>query len=275
MDRTNWQWGKSPINILMLGIVYKGIAIPIYWTLLDKKGNSDTEERIQLIQKFINQFGKKCIAGIFGDREFIGGDWFAWMIKENIPFWMRIKKNFLTTDSRGRPVQVKTLFRGLQPMQEYSIYDKRNVMRADVYLSGLKLSNGDLRIVATLESPAMAISQYALRWEIETLFSCLKGRGFNFEDTHLINLERIQKLMGVLAIAFCWAHKTGEWLHEILPIKIKTHGRRAISLFRYGLDYLIDMFINIQFKPKNFKNFLRIIKSTNPNWEDLYEEVIF
>ncbi|MEQ1312784.1 hypothetical protein ABLU09_15455, partial [Acinetobacter sp. XH1639] len=26
---------------------------------------------------------------------------------------------------------------------------------------------------------ASAIRDYALRWEIETLFSCLKGRGFN------------------------------------------------------------------------------------------------
>ncbi len=42
MDRTNWRWGKSDINILILGIVFKGTAIPIYWMLLDKRGNSDT-----------------------------------------------------------------------------------------------------------------------------------------------------------------------------------------------------------------------------------------
>ncbi|HDI5477028.1 TPA: IS4-like element ISLpn9 family transposase, partial [Legionella pneumophila] len=28
MDRTNWRWGKKDINILMLSVVYKGIAIP-------------------------------------------------------------------------------------------------------------------------------------------------------------------------------------------------------------------------------------------------------
>jgi len=58
MDRTNWRWGKSDINILMLGIVFKGTAIPIYWMLLDKRGNSDTPERITLIQMFIDHFGK-------------------------------------------------------------------------------------------------------------------------------------------------------------------------------------------------------------------------
>ena len=47
MDRTHWQWGKKNLNILMLAVVYKGIAIPVYWLLLDKKGNTDTRERIR------------------------------------------------------------------------------------------------------------------------------------------------------------------------------------------------------------------------------------
>ncbi len=74
MDRTNWRWGKSDINILMLGIVFKGTAIPIDWMLLDKRGNSDTPERIALIQMFIEHFGGNCIKGILADREFVGKD---------------------------------------------------------------------------------------------------------------------------------------------------------------------------------------------------------
>jgi len=74
IDRTNWKWGESGINILTLAIVFKGTAIPIYWELLDKKGNSDTPERIALLQKFIKRFGKDCLAGLLADREFIGGD---------------------------------------------------------------------------------------------------------------------------------------------------------------------------------------------------------
>ena len=94
------------------------------------------------------------------------------------------------------------------------------------------LDNGELLIVATSELPDNAIKTYGLRWEIETLFGCLKRRGFNFEDTRLIDRERIKKLMALLAIAFAWAHKTGEWRNEEKPIKLKKHGRPAISLFR-------------------------------------------
>ena len=38
LDRTNWKWGKRDINILMLAIVYRGIAIPISGSASGSKG---------------------------------------------------------------------------------------------------------------------------------------------------------------------------------------------------------------------------------------------
>ena len=38
-DRTNWKWGKSNLHILTLGVVYKGISIPILWEVFYKQGN--------------------------------------------------------------------------------------------------------------------------------------------------------------------------------------------------------------------------------------------
>lgn len=260
MDRTNWKWGKANINILTLGIAFKGIAIPIYWELLDKKGNSDTEERIALVQKFIHRFGKSCIAGLLADREFIGREWFAWLIQEQIPFSIRVKDNLLTTDSRGRNVKVKALFRHLPIHHELSLYGKRNILGHELYVAGMRLIGGDYLIVVTPNYPGTAISQYSYRWQIETLFSCLKGRGFNFEDTHMTELQKIKKLMALLTIAFCWAHKTGEWRHEMKPIKIKTHRRPAVSLFRYGLDYIVDILMNLFYKKQLFSECIDKIK---------------
>jgi hypothetical protein len=50
MDRTNWKFGESNINILTVGIVYGNVAFPISWKLLDKRGNSNWKERIEVIQ---------------------------------------------------------------------------------------------------------------------------------------------------------------------------------------------------------------------------------
>lgn len=63
INRTNWQFGKHQINFLVLAIAYKGLAIPIMWALLNKKGCSNYLERIRLLNKFISRFGKNSIAG--------------------------------------------------------------------------------------------------------------------------------------------------------------------------------------------------------------------
>lgn len=69
---------------------------------------------------------------------------------------------------------------------------------------------------------ADALVSYTKRWEIETLFSCLKSRGFNLEDSHLTDMKKIKKLLVVYAIAFCWCYSIVEWQHEkVNQIKIK------------------------------------------------------
>lgn len=84
LDRMNWKFGNSNINILMLGICYKNIAIPIMFKMLDKRGNSDTNERIELITQFIDWFGKECIDCLLADREFIGHHWLDFLNKNKI-----------------------------------------------------------------------------------------------------------------------------------------------------------------------------------------------
>ena len=141
-------------------------------------------------------------------------------------------------------MNVDALFYDLKPGEQRILSGKRKFWKQRVYLSALRLADGELLIVATdqlLEDP---IKQYAKRWEIETLFACLKSKGFNFEDTHITKPERIEKLLVLLTIAFCWAYKTGEWRHEQKAITIKKHGRKAVSYFRYGLDVLRDFALN-------------------------------
>ena len=104
-DRTNWQWAKKNINILTLAVVYKGIAIPVYWLLLNKKGNSSTRERIALVQRFVSQFGKTHLIKFLADREFVGEHGFSWLISEEIDFGIKIKKNTHT------PIVAVFLFR--------------------------------------------------------------------------------------------------------------------------------------------------------------------
>ena len=104
-------------------------------------------------------------------------------------------------------------------------------------------SNGEKVIIACNDQDCVeAMSLYAKRWEIETLFSCYKGRGFGLEDTHLTNMERVSQLVAVCSLAFCWAYHIGLVADKRHPYKRrpKKHGRPQQSLFVYGLDKLIE-----------------------------------
>lgn len=53
LDRTTWMFGSFPINFLVLSVVHQGVAFPVLWTFLPKKGHSNTNERIALLNTFI------------------------------------------------------------------------------------------------------------------------------------------------------------------------------------------------------------------------------
>ena len=137
MDRTNWKIGKININILMLGIAYKGIAFPIFWMLLPKRGNSNTSERKQLINRFLNVFSLSKIRCLVADREFIGTDWFSYLVDKSILFRIRIKENMLVTNARGIEVAVKNLFCHLQIGQSLILH-RRTVCGLQLHVIGLK-----------------------------------------------------------------------------------------------------------------------------------------
>ena len=82
-------------------------------------------------------------------------------------------------------------------------------------------------------------------------------RGFSLEDTHLQAPERLSLLLALLSLALAWALRSGEWLHQAQPLLIKSHGRRAKSLFRYGVDHLRSIVLNLD---RKFEQFLEVVQ---------------
>jgi len=244
LDRTDWYLGETPLNIMVLGIAYRGVAFPLLWTILEKKGCSDTAERIALVSEFGRIFGYHSISYLCADREFIGHDWFAWLRSQDVDFRIRVRENTKVMNGRGQVVPVWRLFRSQRIGEPLVIERARAIWGLPLFVSGLRLSSGEYVLVVAPRHTETALCDYARRWEIETLFSCLKSRGFRLEETHVTHPERLKKLMALLAFAFCWAHVIGEWLTRQQPLKIKKHGRKARSIFRYGFDHLRRILCN-------------------------------
>jgi len=263
MDRTNWKYGKININILTLAVIYNDIAFPIFWKLLDKRGNSNTDERIEIMKDFISVFGVGKIEYLLADREFIGKDWIAFLQGNHISFIIRIKENTLIPNSKGIFKKAKYFFYGLKDKQVINLPKQRLIWGQSVYVSGCRLAEQGLLIVITDKQEGDAVEKYAERWKIETLFGFLKTKGFCLEDTHLTNPDRIGKLFAILAIAFCWAYTLGEVLTQSKPITIKKHGRKAISVFKKGFKFIrklfssLDIIITNQYKALIIQSLLK------------------
>jgi hypothetical protein len=221
LDRTNWRFGHHEINILMLGIAYRGVAVPVMWPLLSKAGNSNTAERIALIERFVSVFGREPIAALLADREFVGRAWFEYLQRQGIAFRIRIKHNTLVPNRWNKLFPVRMLLGPLKPGEQRVLAGRRPVWGCFLHIVALGLDDGQLLILVTTDRPEQAVSDYARRWEIETLFGCLKSRGFRFEDTHLTHPERISKLIALLALAFVWAYRVGEIHSQSQPIPFK------------------------------------------------------
>jgi hypothetical protein len=67
--------------------------------------------------------------------------------------------------------------------------------------------------------------------------------------------------MAVLAITFAWPHITGEWRNEKKPITIKKHGRKRISFFRYGLDFIAHSLSDLKQWKKRLKGAINLLKN--------------
>lgn len=119
MDRTNWKFGEFNINILMLGITYKGIAFPLIFNLLPKRGNSNWEERKKIMERFVRLFGAECIDCLVADREFIGTELTGWLNSCRIRYYIRIRQDFwIVKPSTVERIRAWWLFNDLKVGQE-------------------------------------------------------------------------------------------------------------------------------------------------------------
>ena len=239
MDRTEWKFGSKRVNLLTVGYLCGGFTIPLRWLELDRTGNSNFYQRRALLEPLLQEIGAEKIHAFVADREFIGEAFLAWMNERGVRFVIRIRKNATVRGLESRPrapgIRAGAVFKDLAVGQRRHL--ERLIYGNRVHVVAARQGT-EPWILVTNKHPEEALGLYGQRWSIETSFGALKRRGFDLASTHLRSSERLERLVGVLAVALLWCVKVGLWRHEQRPIPVKKHGRRSVSLFRYGLDYL-------------------------------------
>jgi len=232
LDRTNWKFGEKNINYLVLSWrLTKQVSLPLFAVELDKAGNSNTQERIELLEQFGKLFGFERIGSLLADREFIGDVWYRKLIEWGAPFFIRVKENGLVPYGDD-PIHVKALFKHLKP-GEYRIVEKK-MYGSTVYFAGTRAQAGDLVIVISNQEwkPKKILEQYRKRWSIEEMFKKLKTSGFHWENTHMKISARLLTLLIIMSLASLLLYCMG--LDSKTPWK-KTLECPLWSLFKQGM----------------------------------------
>lgn len=103
----------------MLGVSYKGVAFPLLFSMLDKRGNSNCQERIDS-----ELFGINCIDCLMADREFVGDHWIEYLNENRIRYYIRIRNNFkICIPPKNERIKAVWLFKSLK-FGEFLYYNR-------------------------------------------------------------------------------------------------------------------------------------------------------
>jgi hypothetical protein len=237
LDRTEWDFGRCQVNILLVTVGRGEFQVPLYWELLDNRsGNSNASDRIALLQVCVQLLGKARIGLVLGDREFVGHQWFKWLKNNDLNFVMRLPRHHLLTFASGRQQAITDLGLLVGQTRRFAHCQVDGVW-GQVWVKAL--AGNDFLFLFASAGLGWPDQLYAKRWTIEQCFQNLKGRGFNLEATHLRCRHKLRKLVALVSLAYACCLSVGMLADQKLqPIARKNHGYRATSLSRHGLNIL-------------------------------------
>lgn len=250
IDRTEWDFGKCQVNILMVLVGCGDLQLPLYWELLDNKsGNSNSQDRIDLLTKCFAIVDIKRIGLVVGDREFVGHKWIKYLKDNKLPFVMRFPKHHLITTINEETYAITDLNLAIGTSCSF------NECQVDGCWgkAWIKRLNEDeyLYLFGSIEVKFLG-QLYRKRWSIEAFFQNLKLRGFNLESTHLRSLEKLSKLVALVSLAYALCASFGLYYHQkVQSIKRKKHGYKANSFARHGLNQLRTILRSSPTKPSS------------------------
>ena len=237
--RTNWKFGRKHINFLVLSIIAGKVSIPLVWKVLPqktKRGNSNTAQRIALINRLLCIVPASDIEVLTMDREFVGEKWFKYLDSKGIGFIAHIKMNCQISGQRADHLAV-TLFR-----RHLADAGRHQVFGLDLFFACKKMQDARADYLLLLSNRCrghQALQTYRKRWGIERLFWHMKRKGFDLEATHITSSKKLDKLFAIVSLAFLVCFAWGCRMRSSNQLSSKQSERK--SLFRLGLEDILRM----------------------------------
>ena len=244
LDRS--QWGDN--NILMVSLIWKKRALPLYWEILDKKGASNLDEQKAVISPVIELL-KDSEMVVIGDREFHSIRLADWLSDQNVLFALRQKRNTYIRQLEGDYQQLKQL--GLKPgtslfFQEAEVTKEKGFGRFN--LAGYwkrkyrgKVSDEGWFILTNLPTLEKVLEVYRARMGIEAMFKDCKTGGYNLEGSKASE-QRLSSLVLLIAIAYTCATLRGQIIKQTGQQKYISRLTEMGRLQRRHSDFWVGLY---------------------------------
>ncbi len=184
IDRTRWK----ERNLFVASLIRNQRAIPLYWFLLDKKGNSNLIEQKRLL-KAVARLLKGYEIILLGDREFGKITLADWLDRKGFQYVLRTKDNKYIQQEESDYQQLSSL--GLKPGKSFYLYQVKFTKQSGfgkINLAGYwsKKTQKNHKdegwyLVTNLSSLKLALAAYRKRTGIEAMFKDCKTGGYNLE----------------------------------------------------------------------------------------------
>lgn len=238
---------KRRQNVLMMSVHYRKRAIPLAWICLDYgNGHSQLRHWQELLDYLETLLDDDQMVVILADREFGSVDRLRYVEKKRWQYAIRVKESTYFYDPTWE-----------QPFEWLKLYVIAPRMGNRYAIPNLRLTKGDLFlthiacaravgsdepwfIATNLPQSIRALKEYGRRFGCEELFSDLKKRGFNWEDSMIRDPKRFSRLLLALALLTVFLLQMGRTLrlHQLdLEITSPSH-RRRLSLFQTARRWL-------------------------------------
>jgi hypothetical protein len=232
---------------LMVSVHYKDRALPLAWvTYKGRKGHSAQTVQLDLFKRVKALLPTEVPVVVLGDGEFDGSEVIDWFRQQ--PSWRYVCRTDKTNLIFYQEEWLKLNELPLTPEQETFLTGvhftkSNNIGPVNILVVWHPGHKEHWFFVTNCLTAAEAKELYTLRFTIETLFSDLKSRGFNLDDTRLWEPDRLNRLMLAATIAYFLMVTLG--VEAIVSGAIRQLVRTDAfyhSLFQLGLFYLNHIF---------------------------------
>ena len=250
IDRTTW----AKVNLLMVSVIWKKRAIPLYWQRLDRLGSSSYSGQVAVLSNALELLGNYHSV-VLGDREFCSVELARWLGERGSYFCLRQKKSTFLKSDQGdwQKLGELTLSPGTQRFFHTAVLTQsRGFDAAHLAVKWKRRYRGFVPdepwfLLTNLPTLDAAIHAYQRRFDIEEMFRDFKQGGYCLEQCK-VNDRRFRAIVLLCAIAYLSAATQGHRLKRQAKQRYlcrpeephRTHRRHSdfrvgLSAYRWGL----------------------------------------